>query len=144
MQMITGTHVIIYTKDAKADRAFFRDVLGLRSVDAGQGWLIFALPPSEAAFHPADQNGAHEIYLMCDDLGEEIKSLQSRGVACSAVNEERWGSVTRVILPGGGKLGLYQPRHKTSLENDAKTVLRDAEKEEITELQAADPGNQGA
>jgi len=66
--MITGTHVIIYTKDAEADRAFFRDVLGFRSVDEGQGWLIFALPPSEAAFHPADQNGAHEIYLMCDDL----------------------------------------------------------------------------
>ena len=91
--MITGTHVIIYTKDAEADRVFFRDVLGFRSVDAGQGWLIFALPPSEAAFHPADQNGAHEIYLMCDDLGEEIKSLQARGVACSAVNEEWWGSV---------------------------------------------------
>jgi catechol 2,3-dioxygenase-like lactoylglutathione lyase family enzyme len=144
MQMISGTHVIIYTKDAEADRVFFRDVLGFRSVDAGQAWLIFALPPSEAAFHPADQNGAHEIYLMCDDLEEEIKSLQARGVACSAVNEERWGSVTRVTLPGGGKLGLYQPRHKTSLETDAKAVLADAEEEEITELQAADPGNQGA
>ena len=70
--MITGSHVIISTKDAEADRAFFRDVLGFRSVDAGQGWLIFALPPSEAAFHPGDQNGAHEIYLMCDDLEEEI------------------------------------------------------------------------
>ena len=142
--MITGTHVIIYTKDAEADRAFFRDVVGFRSVDAGQGWLIFALPPSEAAFHPADQNGAHEIYLMCDDLQEEIKSLQVRGVACSAINEEQWGSVTRVTLPGGGKLGLYQPRHKTSLETDAKAVLADAEEKEITELQAADPGNQGA
>jgi len=119
--MITGTHVIIYTKDAEADRAFFRDVLGFRSVDAGQGWLIFALPPSEAAFHPADQNGAHEIYLMCDDLRNEIKSLQARGVTCSEVNEERWGSVTRISLPGGGRLGLYQPRHKTSIEDDAKT-----------------------
>lgn len=142
--MITGAHVIIYTKDAEADRAFFRDVFGFRSVDAGQGWLIFALPPSEAAFHPADQNGAHEVYLMCDDLGKEIQSLQGRGVTCSAIHEERWGSVTRITLPGGGKLGLYQPRHKTSIEDNAKTVLADAEEQEITELQAADPGNQGA
>jgi len=142
--MITGSHVIINTRDAEADRVFFRDVLGFRAVDAGQGWLIFALPPSEAAFHPADQNGAHEIYLICDDVGEEIKLLQSRGVACSDVTEERWGSVTRLTLPGGGKLGLYQPRHKTSLGNDAKTVVADAEEEEIAELQAADPGNQGA
>ena len=142
--MITGAHVIIYTKNADADRAFFRDVLGFRSVDAGQGWLLFALPPSEAAFHPADQNDAHEIYLMCDDLGQEIKTLQARGVVCSAVNEERWGLVTRVTLPGGGRLGLYQPRHKTSLDDNAKTILADAEEEEFTELQAADPGNQGA
>ena len=142
--MITGTHVIIYTKDADADRAFFRDVLGFRSVDAGHGWLIFALPPSEAAFHPADQNGAHEIYLMCDDLRKEIESLQARGVTCSEVNEERWGSVTRITLPGGGRLGLYQPRHKTSIENDMKSALADAEEEEVRELQAADPGNQGA
>src|SRR5690348_6799695 len=108
MHMITGAHIIIYTRDAEADRAFFRDVLGFRSVDAGQGWLIFALPASEAAFHPADHNGAHEVFLMCDDLAKEIKSLQTRGVACSAVHEERWGSITRVSLPGGGKLGLYQ------------------------------------
>lgn len=142
--MITGAHIIIYTRDAEADRAFFRDVLGFRSVDAGQGWLIFALPASEAAFHPADQNGAHEVFLMCDDIVGEIKSLQTRGVACSAVHEERWGSITRVSLPGGGKLGLYQPRHKTSMEDDAKTSLADAEEEEFEELQAADPGNQGA
>lgn len=142
--MITGAHIIIYTRDAEADRAFFRDVLGFRSVDAGQGWLIFALPASEAAFHPAEQNGAHEIFLMCDDLAKEIKSLQARGVACSAVHEERWGSITRVTLPGGGKLGLYKPRHNSPIEDDAKSALADAEEQEFEELQAADPGNQGA
>jgi hypothetical protein len=82
--------------------------------------------------------------MMCDDLGKEIKSLQARGATCSEVDEERWGSITRISLPGGGRLGLYQPRHKTSIEDDAKTALADAEEEEIRELQAADPGNQGA
>ena len=112
--MITGAHIVVYTKNAEADREFFRDVLGFRSVDAGQGWLIFALPPSEAAFHPTDQNGLHELFLMCDDLEREMKSLQARGVTCSAVANERWGSITRVTMPGGGKLGFYQPRHPTA------------------------------
>jgi catechol 2,3-dioxygenase-like lactoylglutathione lyase family enzyme len=112
--MITGAHVIVYTKNAEADRAFFRDVLGFNSIDAGQGWLIFALPPSEAAFHPADQNGTHELYLMCDDVEQEIGSLQARKIPCSEIHHERWGSITRVTLPGGGKLGLYQPRHPTA------------------------------
>jgi hypothetical protein len=88
--------------------AFFRDVLSLVSVDAGQGWLIFALPPSEVAFHPAEQNGAHELYLMCEDIEREIGSLQARGIQCSGVHEERWGLITRVTLPGDGKLALYQ------------------------------------
>jgi len=113
--MINGAHVIIYTKDAEADRAFFRDVLGFRSVDAGHGWLIFALPPSEAAFHPGDANGAHELYLMCDDLNAEMKRLRSKGIACSDVHEERWGSVTHITLPGGGKLGLYEPKHERAV-----------------------------
>lgn len=111
--MITGAHVIVYTKDAEADREFFRDILGFHSVDAGHGWLIFALPPSEAAFHPADQNDAHELYLMCDDLEREMESLQARGVSCSTVDHERWGLITRITLPGGGKVGLYQPKHPT-------------------------------
>jgi len=115
--MITGAHVVFYTKDAEADRAFFRDVLSFRSVDAGGGWLIFALPPSEAAFHPADQKDAVEFYLMCDDLQHEIRSLQARGIQCSAVSNERWGSITRVTLPSGGKMGLYQPRHLTAISN---------------------------
>lgn len=113
--MITGAHVIVYSKDAEADRAFFRDVLGFRYVDAGQGWLIFALPPSEIAFHPAEQSGTHELYLMCDDLEMEIRSLRTQGIKCSAINDERWGAITRVTLPGGGKLGLYQPRHQSAI-----------------------------
>ena len=109
--MISGAHVIVYTRDAEADRAFFRDLLEFPYVDVGHGWLIFALPTSEAAFHPAESNGAHELYLMCDDLTAEMKRLRAKGVECSAVHEERWGSVTQINLPGGGKLGLYEPKH---------------------------------
>jgi len=109
--MISGAHIVLYSKDAEADRAFFRDVLGFKSVDAGHGWLIFALPPSEAAFHPSDRNGSHEFYLMCDDLNAEMAAFASKGVQCSNVHEERWGSITRLRLPGGSELGLYQPKH---------------------------------
>ena len=113
--MIFGAHVILYSKNAEADRAFFRDVLGFKSVDAGHGWLIFALPPGEAAVHPSDNNGAHELYFMCDDLKSEIASLSAKGVKCSGVQEQRWGSITRMRLPGGGEIGLYQPKHPTAL-----------------------------
>lgn len=113
--MICGAHVIIYSKDAEADRAFLRDVLGFASVDAGHGWLIFALPPAEVAVHPAEQNGRHELYLMCDDLDAEMAALVKRVVACSAVQHERWGSVTKITLPGGGTVGLYQPKHPSPL-----------------------------
>lgn len=109
--MINGAHVVIYSKDAEADRAFFRDVLGFRWVDAGHGWLIFALPTAEAAFHPSDENGQHELYLMCDDLQEEVAALCSKGVGCADVVEARWGSITKIRLPGGGEVGLYQPKH---------------------------------
>jgi len=113
--MIIGAHVIVYSKDAAADRAFLRDVLGFASVDAGHGWLIFALPPAEAAIHPAEENDRHELYLMCDDLKGEIAALQAKGVECSPMHEERWGSITKVRLPGGGEVGLYQPKHPTAL-----------------------------
>lgn len=113
--MISGAHIVLYSKDAEADRGFLRDVLGFKSVDAGHGWLIFALPPSEAAVHPAEQSGAHELYLICDDLKEEIATLASKGVQCSQIDEQRWGSITTLALPGGGKLGLYQPKHPTAL-----------------------------
>jgi catechol 2,3-dioxygenase-like lactoylglutathione lyase family enzyme len=114
--MIAGAHVILYSKDPEADRAFFKDVLGFPAVDAGHGWLIFALPPAEAAFHPAVENDRHEFYLMCDDVEAEIRTLASKDVSCSAVVEERWGSLTRITLPGGGEVGLYQPKHPTALD----------------------------
>ncbi len=113
--MIYGAHLVIYSKDAEADRAFFREVLGFSGVDAGDGWLIFALPPAEAAFHPAAQGGGAELYLMCGDLESEIRALETRGVKCAEVEEARWGSVTRVTLPGGGNIGLYQPRHPSPI-----------------------------
>ena len=113
--MISGAHIVLYSKDAEADRVFFRDVLGFKYVDAGHGWLIFALPPAEAAVHPVEQNGAHELYLMCDNLKEEIATLALKGILCSPIEEQRWGSITTMPLPGGGKLGLYQPKHPTAL-----------------------------
>jgi len=113
--MISGAHVIVYSKDAEADRTFFRDVLGFKSVDAGHGWLIFALPPGEAAFHPTSENGPQELYFMCDNLKAEMASLGKKGVKCSKVEEARWGSITKMELPGGGEIGLYQPKHPTAL-----------------------------
>ena len=113
--MISGAHVILYSKNAEADRAFFRDVLGFRSVDAGHGWLIFALPPAEAAFHPSDTGDICELYFMCGDLKAEMASLAQKGVSCSVPQEPRWGSVTTVRLPSGAQVGLYQPKHLTAI-----------------------------
>ena len=113
--MISGAHVIVYSKDAEADRAFFRDILKFKSVDTGHGWMIFALPPAEAAFHPSEETAVHELFLMCDDLKVEMTSLAKKGVKCSEIHQERWGSITKVQLPGGGRLGLYQPKHPTAL-----------------------------
>ena len=109
--MITGAHSIIYSADPDGVRAFFRDVLELPHVDAGHGWLIFKLPEAEAAFHPGEQNDRHELYFVCDDLKNEIAALHSKGVECGEVSEERWGSITKIRLPGGGEVGLYQPKH---------------------------------
>ncbi len=113
--MVFGAHVVVYSKDAVADRAFFRDVLGFPSVDAGHDWLIFALPPAELAVHPAEEKGGQELFLMCDDLVAEMAALAEKDVQCSEVEEARWGSVTKVRLPGGGEVGLYQPRHASPL-----------------------------
>ena len=112
--MIFGAHVIVYSKNAEADRNFFRDVLGFKYVDAGHGWLIFALPPGEAAVHPSDESVSHELYFMCEDLKAEMTSLAQKGVKCSKVQEARWGSITKMRLPGGGEVGLYQPKHPTA------------------------------
>ena len=113
--MIHGVHVIIYSKDAEADRAFFRDVLKYPFADAGHGWLIFALPPAEIAVHPSDENDVHEVFLMCDDVHALIAEITKRGIECSPIDEQRWGSITRLTLPGGGKLGVYQPKHPSPI-----------------------------
>jgi hypothetical protein len=109
--MLIGAHSIIYSKNPEADRAFFRDVLQLANVDVGHGWLIFGLPPSEVAVHPADANNRHELYLMCDDIEAFVASMKAANISCSAVKDERWGFLTQLTLPGGGELGVYQPRH---------------------------------
>ena len=118
--MISGAHVVVYSRKAEADRAFFRDVLGFKSVDAGHGWLIFALPPAEAAFHPSDENGLHELFFMCENLKTEMAFLAGKGVKFSKVQEPPWGFVTRMRLPGGGKVALYQPKHPTAAGKGAK------------------------
>ncbi len=115
--MIFGAHVILYSQDAAADRDFFREVLGFSSVDAGHGWLIFTLPPAEVAVHPAEENGRHELYFMCDDLAAEVAALGKKGVHCSEVQQERWGSISKIRLPGGGEVGLYQPKHPLALQS---------------------------
>ena len=109
--MITGAHVIIYSRDAEADRAFIRDVLGFPFVDVGHGWLIFALPPAEVAVHPGERNGVHEFYLICDDVQATLQRLKAQNIACSPLHEEPWGSLSMITLPGGGELGIYQAKH---------------------------------
>jgi catechol 2,3-dioxygenase-like lactoylglutathione lyase family enzyme len=114
-RMITGAHAIIFTPDPEGVREFFRDVLGFTSVDAGGGWLIFALPPSEVAVHPAGEaGGRHELYLMCDDVEATVEELRLKGVEFTRpVTHERWGVVTAFAIPGGGELALYEPHHAT-------------------------------
>jgi hypothetical protein len=109
--MINGAHAIIYSKNAEADRAFLRDIVELPNVDVGDGWLIFGLPPSEVAVHPGDENEVHELYFMCDDVERLVVTLTQRGYACDPVRNQGWGLLTQVTLPGGGKLGIYEPRH---------------------------------
>ena len=111
MTTIAGTHMIIYSANADADRAFLRDVLGLPHVDVGDGWLIFALPPSEIAIHPAENSGEHEIYLMVDDVKAFVASMTDRGVRCTEPRDQGWGVLTSLSLPGGGALGVYESRH---------------------------------
>jgi len=124
--MINAAHVVIYTRDAEADRAFFREVLGLPWVDAGQGWLIFALPPTELGIHPTDESawpggdalkGRHQLYLMCDDIEATVKELKNKGVQFTgAVQDLSWGNLTTLKLPGGSELYLYQPKHPSPLQ----------------------------
>jgi len=114
--MVNGAHILINTSNPEADRAFFRDVLGFKFVDVGHGWLIFALPPAEVAVHPSETNDVHELYFMCDDVRAFIAEMQKKKVKCAPIEEQRWGSITRLTLPGGGKLGVYQPKHASPLK----------------------------
>ena len=126
--MITGAHFLLYSKDPEADRLFFRDVLGFRAVDAGKGWLIFALPPAEMGVHPSNgdfvqRHAEHNLvgavlYLICDQLRSFIKSLEAKNVRCTEIEEAEWGMKTTIRLPSGGEIGLYQPSHATTLELD--------------------------
>jgi hypothetical protein len=109
--MIIGAHSIIYSKDPEADRAFLRDVLKLTHVDVGEGWLIFGLPPSEVAVHPSEENDVHAFYLMVDDVQAFVIEMKAHSISCGDVQDQGWGLLTQVNLPGGGKLGVYQPRH---------------------------------
>jgi len=128
--MIIGAHFLLFSKDAAADRAFFRDVLGFRAVDAGGGWLIFAMSPAEAAIHPLEGNDSppdasqgilgSALYLMCDDLDALMASLRAKNISCGEVQTPRWGRVTTIPLPSGGKVGLYQPSHPTALNLNSR------------------------
>lgn len=110
--LISGVHAIIFSRDAEADRAFFRDVLGLGSVDSGGGWLIFALPPAELGIHPAEEEDDHRLFLLCEDIEATAKELERKRVAIKRpFDEAEWGRVTELTLPGGGRIGLYQPKH---------------------------------
>lgn len=109
--MFNGAHVVIYSTDAEADRAFIRDVLGLNGIDVGRGWLIFSLPPAEVAIHPHSSSQAHELYLMCDDLNDIREKLHAVGVASTQPSDEGWGILSSFQLPGGGTVGFYQPCH---------------------------------
>jgi|SRR5579872_3879026 len=116
--VVSGAHLVIYSKDAAADRKFFRDVLKFSYVDAGDGWLIFALPPAEVAVHPSKSSSkeevAHSLFLMCDDIESTMKSLKRRKVKCRVIDEQRWGKIAMITLPSGAELGLYQPKHPTA------------------------------
>ena len=126
MQVIFGAHLLLYSKAPEADRAFFRDVLELRNVDVGHGWLVFKLPLSEMGVHPIDNDEIDRqeghrllgavLYLMCDDLREQIATLKSKGIQCTEIDEAPWGIKTTIKLPSGGEVGLYQPTHSTALD----------------------------
>jgi predicted enzyme related to lactoylglutathione lyase len=114
--VIIGQHSIIYTNDADADRAFFRDVLEFPATDAGDGWLLFRMPPAELALHPTDGASTHEVYLMCDDVQATVEALQAKGAEFTApVSDQGWGLLTSFKTPGGGVIGLYEPRHPTAI-----------------------------
>jgi hypothetical protein len=128
--MIIGAHSIVLSRNPEADRAFLRDVLRFPNVDVGGGWLIFGLPPAEVAVHPSDRNDVHEFYLMCDDVESFTTDMQQRDVECGPISDQGWGLLTQVTLPGGGKLGVYEPRHArpAAMRITGKAASRPAKK----------------
>jgi hypothetical protein len=122
--VITGAHAILYSTNPDADRDFLRDVLGLPNVDVGGGWLIFGLPPSEIAVHPADESTKQELYFLVDDVKAFIAAMKNKKLLTSPVHEERWGSLTELTMPGGGKIGVYQPKHARPPAMPQKTAPR--------------------
>lgn len=130
--MINGAHIVLYSTSPEVDRAFFRDVLKLTNVDAGDGWLIFGLPPAEVAVHPSDENDKHELYLMCENIEALVEEMRKRGNVFSPVQDEGWGLLTHLKLPGGGKLGIYEPRHPrpkaTAISLEKKPVKKSSKK----------------
>lgn len=126
--MINGAHVIVYSEKPEKDREFFQNVLKFPHIDVGGGWLIFGLPHSEAAFHPG-KNSDHELYLMCDDVKAFMDEMKEKEIECSPVHEERWGSLTTLTLPGGGKIGVYQPKHgRPPSANTLKRAQKESKK----------------
>jgi hypothetical protein len=128
--MITGAHSIIYSTNPEADRALLRDIFKLPHVDVGHGWLIFGLPPAEVAVHPSDKNDVHELYLICDDIKKFVVSMKENNISCDEIQDQGWGVLTYLRLPGGGKIGVYEPRHARpkpmlkSATNRAKKPVR--------------------
>jgi hypothetical protein len=136
--MISGTHLLIYSKDAETDKLFFRDILRLTNVDVGHGWLIFGLPPSELAVHPSSDNGQHEIYLMCDDIKAFVQQMSKQKIACSKIQNQGYGRFVQLTLPGGGRLGVYQPRHARPKPMKVKTATnKTTSKKSATKKQTA-------
>ncbi len=130
MRLISGGHSILYSKDADADRQFLKEVFGFPSVDAGGGWLIFGLPPSELAVHPSSRNSHFEFYLMSDNIKALTSDLRKKGIRCSPIQVHSWGLLTRISLPGGGKLQAYEPRHPRP--KSPRSVLRRTTQQKAT------------
>jgi hypothetical protein len=135
--MITGAHSIVYSTNPDADRAILRDVFNFTHVDVGGGWLIFGLPPGEVAVHPSDKNDVHELYLMCDDINAFVAEVGRHNLKCAPVQDEGWGLLTHMTLPGGGKLGIYQPRHARPAPMKAAAASKRTGKKRVSARRSA-------
>ena len=122
--MINGVHVLIYSKKAAADKKIFRDVLKCPNVDVGGGWLIFGLPPTELAFHPSPDVISPEVYLMCDDIHQFVAEMKKHAIQCGKISSQSWGLLTELILPSGGKLGVYQPKHERPKPMKVRSIIK--------------------